>query len=104
VVQPYKLRELKSYTYPLNLGEIHGAFPVIKWIGNPISDSIYDAVRIGKTIYKVGPLCPSHRSWYQLFQPGEVVIVNPGEDPDKIRQSNAQASSSQSLNDLAEYW
>ena len=28
----------------------------------------------------------------------------PGEDPDKIRQRNAQALSSQSLNHLADYW
>jgi hypothetical protein len=31
-------------------------------------------------------------------------MVLPGEDPDKIRQKNAQALSSQSLNSLAEYW
>jgi hypothetical protein len=53
VVQPYGLRRLKSYKYPLDLGEMHGASPIIKWIGDPISDSIYGAVRIGKTVYKV---------------------------------------------------
>jgi hypothetical protein len=31
-------------------------------------------------------------------------MVLPGEDPDKTRQRNAQAISSQSANPLAEYW
>lgn len=31
-------------------------------------------------------------------------MVLPGEDPDKIRQRNSQAISSQSINPLAEYW
>ncbi|KAF8503256.1 S-adenosyl-L-methionine-dependent methyltransferase [Russula emetica] len=87
VVKPFSQAFFRSCSHSLNMGEIHGSFPIIKWIGSPVS-SVYGAVKIGKTIY----------------MPGEVVIVLPGEDPDKTRQKNAQALSSQSLNSLAEYW
>jgi hypothetical protein len=54
MVRPYKQRVLNSYKHPLNLGEIHGASPIIKWIGDSSLHPIYTAVKIGKTIYKVG--------------------------------------------------
>jgi len=53
LVRPHKQEALKSIQFPSNLGEIHGASPIIKWIGSPSVSSTYDAVRIGKTIYKV---------------------------------------------------
>ena len=53
LVTPYKQRGLKSYKHPLNMVEIHGASPTIKWIEGSSLSSTYKAVRIGKTIYKV---------------------------------------------------
>lgn len=52
-LSPHKQERSKLYKYPMNIGEIHGASPIIKWIGNPSVSSVYTAVRIGKTIYKV---------------------------------------------------
>ncbi|KAI9459440.1 S-adenosyl-L-methionine-dependent methyltransferase [Lactarius psammicola] len=84
-MRPLKEAVLKSYSYSLNFPEVHGVSLSMKWVGVP---SVYNAIRIGKTVY----------------QPGDIVIVLPGEDPDKTRQRNAQAQSSQSPNPLAEYW
>lgn len=53
LVRPHKQEALRSIQFPLNMGEIHGASPIIKWIGSLSVSSTYDAVRIGKTIYKV---------------------------------------------------
>lgn len=53
VVKPYNQALSRSYSHPLNIGEIHGAFPIIQWIGSPSVSSVYGAVKIGKTIYKV---------------------------------------------------
>lgn len=53
VVKPYHQALLRSYNYTSNIGETHGAFPVIKWIGSPFLSSIYGSVKIGETIYKV---------------------------------------------------
>ncbi|KAI9511110.1 S-adenosyl-L-methionine-dependent methyltransferase [Russula earlei] len=88
MVKPHDHEISKLYNYPSNVEEVHGASPIIKWIQSSSMPSLYDGVRIGETVYK----------------PGEVVIVLPGEDPDKVRRRNAQASSSQSLNHFSEYW
>ncbi|KAH9026772.1 S-adenosyl-L-methionine-dependent methyltransferase [Lactarius pseudohatsudake] len=85
VMKPIKQGVLKSYSHCLNFSEIHGVSLTMKWIGVP---SIYSAIRIGRTVY----------------QPGDVVIVLPGEDPHRTRQKNSHASSSQSINPLAENW
>jgi len=53
MVKPHKQALIRSYGYPLDMGEIHGACPIIKWIGSPSTSSVYNAVKIGKTIYKV---------------------------------------------------
>jgi hypothetical protein len=53
VVKPHVQMLSSPHESPLNMGEIHGAFPVIKWIGSPSLSSVYGAVKIGKTIYKV---------------------------------------------------
>jgi hypothetical protein len=58
VIKPYKQVLSRPYKHPLNMEETHGAFPAIKWIGSPSEFFVYDAVRIGKTIYKV---------WYFFF-------------------------------------
>jgi hypothetical protein len=50
VIQPHKQTLSRFYNYSSNMGEIHDASPIIKWIGSP---SIYGAVKIGNTIYKV---------------------------------------------------
>jgi hypothetical protein len=52
VVKPFSQAFFRSCSHPLNMGEIHGPFPIIKWIGSPVS-SVYGAVKIGKTIYMV---------------------------------------------------
>ncbi|KAH9180823.1 S-adenosyl-L-methionine-dependent methyltransferase [Lactarius sanguifluus] len=85
VMKPIKQGVLKSYSHCLDFSEIHGVSLTMKWIGVP---SVYSAIRIGRTVY----------------QPGDVVIVLPGEDPDRTRQKNSQAPSSQSINPLAENW
>ena len=53
VVKPYSQPLFRSLDHSLNMGEIHGASPIIKWIGNPSVSFVYNAVKIGKTIYKV---------------------------------------------------
>ena len=53
VVKPYKQAFFRSVDHFLNIGEIHGASPIIKWIGSPSGSLVYNAVEIGKTIYKV---------------------------------------------------
>jgi hypothetical protein len=53
VVKPHKQALSMPSKCPLNMGEIHGALPVIKWIGSSSVSSVYGAVKIGKTIYKV---------------------------------------------------
>jgi hypothetical protein len=53
VVRPFTQALLRPQKCPLNMVEIHGAFPIIKWIGSPTLSSIYDAVKIGDTVYKV---------------------------------------------------
>ena len=53
VVKPYKQAFFRSVDHSLNIGEIHGASPIIKWIGCPFESSIYGTVKIGKTIYMV---------------------------------------------------
>ena len=52
VVKPYGQALFRSY-HSLNIGEIHGVSPIIKWIGSPSVSFIYGAVKIGKTIYMV---------------------------------------------------
>jgi hypothetical protein len=59
MVKPPRQEGLKSYNYPMDMGEIHGTSPIIKWIGKSSAHSVYNAVRIGKTIYKVLYLCSS---------------------------------------------
>jgi hypothetical protein len=53
VVKPYSQAPSSSYHCTLDIGETHGAFPIIKWIGGLFASSVYGAVQIGKTIYKV---------------------------------------------------
>jgi len=53
VIQSHKQILSRFYNYSLNMGEIHGASPIIKWIGSPSMSLIYGAVQIGNTIYKV---------------------------------------------------
>ena len=52
VVKPYNQVLSRSYSHSLNIGEIHGASPIIQWIGSPSVSSFYGAVKIEKTIYK----------------------------------------------------
>jgi hypothetical protein len=52
VVRPFTTL-LRPHKCPLKLEEIHGTFPIIQWIGSPSLSSIYGAVKIGKTVYKV---------------------------------------------------
>jgi hypothetical protein len=53
VVKPHKQALSRPYMCSLMMEEIHDAFPIIKWIGSPSVPSVYGAVKIGKTIYKV---------------------------------------------------
>ena len=53
VVKPYHQALSKVYSYTSNIGETHDASPVIKWIGSPSLSSVYGAVKIESTIYKV---------------------------------------------------
>ena len=53
VVKPYNQALLKTVDHTLYKAEIHGASPIIKWIGSPSGSLVYNAVEIGKTIYKV---------------------------------------------------
>lgn len=53
VVKPYNQALSRLYSHSLNIGEIHGASPIIKWIGSPSVSSVYCAVKIGKSVYKV---------------------------------------------------
>lgn len=53
VVKPYSQAPSRSYHCTLDIGETHGAFPIIKWIGSLSVSSVYGAVQIEKTIYKV---------------------------------------------------
>jgi hypothetical protein len=53
VVKPLKQALFRSHNPFLNMGEIHGASPIIKWIGSPSASFVYDAVKIGKTMYMV---------------------------------------------------
>jgi hypothetical protein len=53
VVKPHNQASFRSFGHSLNMGEIHGASPIIKWIGSPSASFVYNAVKIGKTIYKV---------------------------------------------------
>jgi hypothetical protein len=50
VVKPLKQGKLKSYPHLLKFQEIHGASLTMKWVGLP---SIYNAIRIGRTVYQV---------------------------------------------------
>jgi hypothetical protein len=62
VVRSHLQHLSKLGKYPSNVEEIYGASPLIEWIDNPSLSSIYPAVKIGKTIYKV---CTY---FYSLFQ------------------------------------
>jgi hypothetical protein len=53
VVKPRNQALFKSRLSPSNMGEIHGASPIIKWIGSLSMSFVYGAVKIGKTIYMV---------------------------------------------------
>jgi hypothetical protein len=53
VVKPFRQALFRSHNPFLNMGEIHGASPIIKWIGSPSASFVYGAVKIGKTIYMV---------------------------------------------------
>lgn len=53
VVRPFTQALLRPHKCPLKLEEIHGVYPIIQWIGSPSPSSIYGAVKIGKTVYKV---------------------------------------------------
>jgi hypothetical protein len=56
VVKPQHNQGLfRSIGHPLDMpvGEIHGASPIIKWIGSPSVSFVYGAVKIGRTIYMV---------------------------------------------------
>jgi hypothetical protein len=53
LVRPHKCGGLQSVQISSSVEETHGASPIIEWIGSPSVSSVYNAVRIGKTIYKV---------------------------------------------------
>lgn len=53
LVEPYQQGAFKPVLLSSYMGEIHGASPIIEWIGSPSAFSTYSAVKIGKTRYKV---------------------------------------------------
>jgi len=53
LVRPYQQEAFKPVQFSSYMGEIHGASPIIEWIGSPTAFSTYRAVKIGKTNYKV---------------------------------------------------
>jgi len=52
LVRPHRCEGLQLVQF-LSSMETHDASPIIEWIGSPTVSSAYNAVRIGKTIYKV---------------------------------------------------
>jgi hypothetical protein len=53
LVRPHQQGTFASVQLSSHMGEIHDASPIIEWTGSPSTSSIYDAVKIGKTQYKV---------------------------------------------------
>jgi hypothetical protein len=62
LLRPFNQKVFKSIQFSPTVEEIHGATPIIQWVGSPSVFPYYDAVKIGRTIYKV-----CHLSYFSLL-------------------------------------